>query len=261
MGVVREPLAVVLGLLAFACAAGASWQAGLAWPAASGRPLARVAAAGAVVLGAFGFSLGYWETLSGIGDLIYRFDAPTTRFLFDFAALGLPFAIAGLLLGIASTLHAADVPAGSIVPAVLAGYAVGWVVDPYGLIAGSRMDPVRARYASSLLTPARATGYSAPYASPQQESLWNYHLGDRTGGDTSGGGQAGGSSGSTSSGGSGSGGSSSGGGGGGGDGDGGGVLLLIALAVLAVAGGIVTAALVFSAGRKKAKQQLARIAS
>lgn len=256
---------MVLGLLAFVCAAGASWQAGLAWPAASGRPLARVAAAVALVLGAFGFSLGYWETLSGIGDLLYRFDAPTTRFLFDFAALGLPFAIAGLLLGVASTLHAADVPAGAVIPAVLAGYAVGWVVDPYGLMAGSRMDPVRARYASSLLTPARATGYSAPYSSPQQESLWNYHLGDRGGGDTSGGGWTGGSGGSATSrgsdgGGSGSGGSSS-GGGGGGDGEGGGILLLIALAVLAVAGGIVTAALVFSAGRKKAKNQLARVAS
>lgn len=251
---------MVLGLLAFACAAGASWQAGLAWPAASGRPLARVAAAVALVLGAFGFSLGYWEALSGIGDLIYRFDDPTTRFLFDFAALGLPFAIAGLLLGVASTLHAADVPAGAVVPAVLAGYAVGWVVDPYGLIAGSRMDPVRARYAASLLTPAPATGYPPPATPPQRESLWNYHLGDTGGGDTSGGG-ASVTGGGSSSGGGGSSGGGSGGGGGGGDGEGAGILLLIALAVLAVAGGIVTAALVFSAGRKKAKAQLARAAS
>lgn len=229
MGVVREPLAVVLGLLAFACAAGACWQAGLAWPAAASRPLARVAAALAIVLGAFGFSLGYWEVLSGLGDLVFRFDSSVTRFLFDLAAIGLPLAAIGLVLGVAATLHAAEVPARAVVPAVLAGYALGWVLDPYGLLAGPRMDPVRARYAAALS--GQSVGGGA--GSAGGGSAWNL-FGDKGLPDL---------------------------GGGNNDSEGGGgvvVILLIAFAVLAIAGGVVTAGLTFGAGRKKAKAQLER---
>lgn len=236
MGVVREPLAVLLGLLAFACSTGAAWQAGLAWPAAAKRPLARVTSALAVVLAAFGFSLGYWEVLSGVGDLLYRFSAPTIHALFDIAAIGLPLAVLGLVLGVVSTIHAADVPAKAVVPAILAGAAIGWLLDPYGLIAGPRMGPVRARYADAASTAGLRGGYSG---SPAAGNLFDNWSPSFPGGDGSG--------------------SHGDGGDGNGDGSSGAiVLLLIALAVLAVAGGVITAALVFSAGRKKAKAQLAR---
>ncbi len=248
VGAVREPLAVLFGLLAFVCAGGATWQAGLAWPAAAGRPWARVAAAFAVAFGALGFSLGYWEVLSGIGDIFVRFDTATTRFLFDMAAVGLPFAAAGLLLGVVSTLKAADVPAPAIVPSILAGYGVGWLVDPFGTLAGQRMNDVRARYAASLvpITPALQPQQVAGIRAVSLFDGLGEGLGSG-GGHGGGGGAAGGD----------------GGGGGGGDGDGDPVgaaiaLLVIALAVLAVAGGAITAALVFSAARKKAKAQLGR---
>ena len=229
VGVVREPIAVVLGILAFACSTGAAWQAGLAWPAAPKRPLARVAAFCGVVLAAFGFSLGYWEVLSGIGDLLYNFNTSIIRVLFDVAAIGLPLAIIGLLLSVAAMLHAADVPPRAVVPALVAGYAIMWLVDPYQALAGPRMELVRQRYVS---TPA--TGASV---APGGQGLFdNFDWG-------SGGGH---------------------GGGGGGGGDGGDenpfaiVLLVVALAVLAVAGGVITAALVFQAGRQKAKTALER---
>ena len=254
VGVIREPLAVVLGVVAFACAAGAAWQSGLAWPAAAARPLARVAAAGAVVLAALGFSLGYWEVLSGVGDLMFRFDTPTTRFLFDIAAIGLPFAVAGLLLGVASTLHAADVPARAIVPAMVAGYAIGWLIDPFGTLAGDRMNAVRSRYAASLAPPVVPSHGVQPGASPVSRSLWDSYGGGWAWNPASDGGGGGGSSG-----GGGNGGGSGGGGGGGDAGEGAWILLLIALAVLAVAGGVITAALTFQAARKKAKAQLARV--
>jgi len=229
LGVIREPLAVFLGLLAFACAAGACWQAGLAWPAAAGRPLARVAAALAVVLGAFGFSLGYWEVLSGVGDLVFSFSAPTTRFLFDIAAIGLPLSVVGLVLGVASTVHATEVPARAVVPAILAGYAIGWLVDPYGVLAGPRMDPVRARYAAS--AGARSVGGSG--ASGYGSGAWDLFAGQglpslNSDGDRDG------------------------------DGEGSGVavLLVVAVVALAIAGGVITAGLTFGAGRRKAQEQL-----
>jgi hypothetical protein len=230
VGVIREPLAVVLGLLAFACAAGAAWQAGLAWPAAAKRPVARIAAALAVVLSAFGFSLGYWEVLSGIGAVIWHFDAATIRFLFDAAAYGLPIAVLGLLVGIAAMLHAADVPPRAVIPAVVAGSAILWLLDPYEVLAGPRMAPVRERYAAAI--PLQSGGVKARAA---EWTLFDNFGGFGGGGD-------------------------SGGGGGDGDGEGGGAiaLLVIAIAVLAVAGGVVTSILVFAAARKRAKGELER---
>ena len=229
MGVVRESLAVLLGILCFACAAGAAWQSGLAWPAAGGRPWARVAAAVGLVLAAIGFSLGYWEVLSGIGAVIWHFDAATTRFLFDVAVFGLPFAVLGLLLGTAAMLHAADIPLRAVVPAIGAGYAVLWLLDPYYVLAGPRMLPVRARYAPEVPKSPAAAGRASDW------SLFGA-FGDGDGG--------------------------SGGGPGDGDGDGAAagpiVLLLVALAVLAIAGGLITAILVFVAGRRRAKTELER---
>ena len=227
MGVVREPLAVLLGILCFACAAGAAWQSGLAWPAAGGRPWARVAAAAGLVLAAIGFSLGYWEVLSGIGAVIWHFDAATTRFLFDVAVFGLPFAVLGLLLGTAAMLHAADIPLRAVVPAIGAGYAVLWLLDPYDVLAGPRMLPVRARYAPEVPKSPASAG---------RASDWSLFGAFGDGGN--------------------------GGGPGGGDGDGAAagpiVLLLVALAVLAIAGGLLTAILVFVAGRRRAKTELER---
>ena len=226
MSVIREPVAVILGLLAFACAAGAAWQAGLAWPASSKRPLARIRAASALVLAAIGFSLGYWEVLSGIGDLFFSFGPPFVRVLFDVAVVGLPFALVGLLLGVISMLHAADVPPEAIWPGILAGVAIGWLLDPYATLGGRRMAAVRDKY---LAAAASRTGITNFGATPSSD--WWYGLPAF------------------------------------GDNDSGGdanpvavVIALIALAVLAVGGGIVTAALVFREGRKKAQTQLAQAA-
>lgn len=217
--------------------------------------MARLAAAFALVLAAFGFSLGYWQVLSGIGDLFWGFDASVVRVLFDLAAIGLPFAAIGFLLGVIATLHATDVPPMAIVPAMLAGYAIGWIVDPFGTLAGQRMNAVRTRYAAALVRPTVAVGKTA--GDPvSQRSLFASYGGDMWGGSRS---EAASSSHHE------TGGSGSGGGFGAGNGnDGGGdpgqgavVLLLIALAALAIAGGVVTAVLVFQAARKKAKAQLA----
>lgn len=235
MGIVREPLAVVFGLVAFAAAFGACWQAGLAWPAASGRAMARVTGAVALVLGAFGFSLGYWEVLSGIGDVFYGFDSDIIDALLAIGAIGLPVSLLGLVLGLITMLHAADVPARAIVPAILAGYAIGWLLDPYATLDGTRMQPVRARYAAATQVQAPADGEGGGGG---HYSLWrNLVSGDSPSHKSSG--------------------HSSGGGGGGDGGDGGAIILLAALAILAVAGGAITAALVFHAARNKAKEELA----
>jgi hypothetical protein len=234
VGVIREPLAVVLGLLAFACASGAAWQSGLAWPAAARRPWARVAAALAVVLAAFGFSLGYWEVLSGIGAVIWHFDAATIHFLFDVAAFGLPMALLGLILALVAMLHAADVPPRAVIPAVIAGAAILWLLDPYEVLAGPRMVPVRERYAAAA-PPNQAMSRTTDTGTSLFDSLGRF--GDSGGKDPGGGG---------------------GGGGGGGDGEGGVALLVLALAVLACAGGVITAMLVFAAARKRAKAELGR---
>ncbi len=240
LGVVREPLAVVFGLLAFAAALGACWQAGLAWPAASGRVMARVTGAIALVMGAFGLSLGYWEVLSGIGDVFYGFDSDIIDALLAIGVIGFPVALLGLVLGLITMLHAADVPARAIVPAILAGYAIGWLLDPYATLTGARMQSVRARYAAAQVQVPASDGEGGGHY-----SLWR-HFG-------SGNSESHQSSGHSS-------GHSSGGGwdvGGGDGGDSGAAILLIAFAILAIAGGAITAALVFHAARKKAKAELA----
>ena len=228
MGVIREPVAVVLGLLAFACASGACWQAGLAWPASSKRPLARIGAAGALVLGALGFSLGYWEVLSGIGDLFLHFGPPFVRVLFDAAVIGLPLAVVGFLLGVISMLHAADVPPSAVAPGILAGLAIGWLLDPYGTLGGQRMAALRDQHLAAAA--ARPANTGSVNVGPTDAADWWERLpsfGDKDSGD----------------------------------GDANPVaivVVLIALAVLAVGAGIITATLVFLEGRKKAHSQLAR---
>ena len=226
MGVIREPVAVILGLLAFACASGATWQAGLAWPASSKRPLARIGAASALVLGALGFSLGYWEVLSGIGDLFFGFGPPFVRVLFDIAAIGLPLALVGLLLGVISMLHAADVPPGAVTSGILAGLAFGWILDPYGTLGGRRMAVLRDQHLAAAVARPSNPG-TATTGGTNSTDWWN-SLASFGDGDS---------------------------------GEGNPVaiaVLLIALAVLAIGAGIVTAALVFGEGRKKALSQLAR---
>jgi hypothetical protein len=227
MGVIREPVAVLLGLLAFACAAGAAWQAGLAWPASSKRPLARIGAASALVLAALGFSLGYWEVLSGVGDLFFSFGPPFVRVLFDVAAIGLPLAVVGLLLGVVSMLHAADVPPRAIGSGILAGLAIGWLLDPYGTLGGRRMATVRDKYLAASAADPSNIG-STPLSETSSTGWWDSlsSFGDHDS-----------------------------------DGDANPLavaIALIALAVLALGGGIVTAALVFREGRKKAQSQLAQ---
>lgn len=228
MGVIREPVAVVLGLLAFVCASGAAWQAGLAWPASAKRPLARIGAASALVLGALGFSLGYWEVLSGIGDLFFRFGPPFVRVLFDVAVIGLPLALAGLLLGVISMLHAADVPPNAVASGLMAGLAIGWILDPYGTLGGPRMAALRDQRMAAAI--ARPSGTGFLNAGPTSSTNWWDTLPSFGDGDSGGG-------------------------------EGNPVViavLLIALAVLAIGAGIITAALVFGEGRKKALSQLAR---
>src|SRR2546430_12366806 len=170
MGVIREPAAVLLGLLAFACAAGAAWQAGLAWPASSKHLLARIGAVGALVLAALGFSLGYWEVLSGIGDLFFSFGPPFVRVLFDVAVIGLPLAVVGLLLGVISMLHAAEVPPSAVLPGVLAGLAIGWLLDPYGTLGGPRMAVVRDQYVAAAAASPSNTGFAN--ASSTDSAAW-----------------------------------------------------------------------------------------
>ena len=232
MGVIREPAAVVLGLLAFACAYGACWQAGLAWPASSKRPLARVGAAGALVLGALGFSLGYWEVLSGIGDLFLHFGPPFVRVLFDLAVIGLPLALLGLLLGVISMLHAAEVPANALVPGILAGLAIGWLLDPYATLGGPRMAALRDQHLAAMAAAAASPASTGPVnTGPSYTGDWWGNLPSFGDNDNR-------------------------------DGDSNPLaigILLIALAVLAVGGGIVTAVLVFLQGRKKAESQLRRL--
>ncbi len=228
MGVIREPAAVLLGLLAFACAAGAAWQAGLAWPASSKHPLARIGAVGALVLAALGFSLGYWEVLSGIGDLLFSFGPPFVRVLFDVAVIGLPLAVVGLLLGVISMLHAAEVPPSAVWPGVLAGLAIGWLLDPYGTLGGSRMAAVRDQYVAAAAASPSNTGFAK--AGSSDSAAWWDRLSSFGDNDSK-------------------------------DGDGNPLaiaVLLIALALLAIGAGIVTVAVVFQKGRKKAQSQIAQ---
>lgn len=227
MSVIREPVAVIFGLLAFACAAGAAWQAGLAWPASSERPLARIGAASALALAAVGFSLGYWEVLSGIGDLFFSFGPPFVRVLFYVAVVGLPIAVVGLMLGVLSMLHAARVPAAAIWPAILAGAAIGWLLDPYGTLGGKRMAKVRHQHLAAAAADSSQAGFANVYLS-RSNDWWDRlpAFGDN-------------------------------------DSDGNAnpvavAIALVALAVLAIGGGMVTAALVFQEGRKKAQSQLAQ---
>jgi hypothetical protein len=224
LSAVREPSAVLLGLLCFAFSFGAAWQAGLAWPAASRRLWARVAAAVGLVLATFGFSLGYWEVLSGIGAAVWGFDAGTIRFLFNVAVLGLPLSALGLVASLLAMLHAAEVPPRAVIPSILAGFAILWLLDPYAVLAGRRMAPVRARYTAVPLSTTK------PGESDPRWDLFSSFGGFGDSGDR--------------------------------DGEGLGpatiVLLLIALAVLALVGGVITSALVFAAARKRAKGELAR---
>jgi hypothetical protein len=229
MSVIREPVAVILGLLAFACAAGAAWQAGLAWPASSKRPLARIGAASSLVLAAIGFSLGYWEVLSGIGDLFFSFGPPFIRVLFDVAVAGLPFAVVGLLLSLISMLHAADVPPGAIWPGILAGLAIGWLLDPYATLGGRRMATMRDQYLAAAAADASKTGITNVGSTPSAD--WWERLPDFGSNDSDGPNPVAVT------------------------------IALIALALLAIGGGVVTVALVFREGRNKAQAQLAQAAA
>ena len=134
------------------------------------------------------------------------------------AVVGLPFALVGLLLGVISMLHAADVPPEAIWPGILAGVAIGWLLDPYATLGGRRMAAVRDKY---LAAAASRTGITNFGATPSSD--WWYGL--PAFGDNGSGGDANPAA---------------------------VVIALIALAVLAVGGGIVTAALVFREGRKNA---------
>jgi len=221
--VIREPTAVGLGLLAIAAAAGAAWQAGMAWPLCCDRPWVRLGALVAVALAMAGFSLGYWEVLSGLALVVFGFDPRAIRVLFDAAVLGTPMAIAGLLIGVLAMLTSAGVPSAAVGPAMVAGFGIGWILNPYATMGSSRLAPLRQQYVAPLAVGATEAQH------PQRNRFWS-SAGDWGGGND------------------------------GGDGEGAGglavILLVIALAVLALAGGVITGVLVFTAARKKAEQAL-----